>query len=95
MQSVVSLDTTDIYTDKKRPCAKLQEKTRNCVSMFRSLHETVDEVIEIGKPEGFTPKEIGQFIRNDNNKLWCSVSIHNISQYHDNRVTVGIRNANV
>ena len=43
----------------------LQEKIRNCVAIFRSLNETVNEVIEIGKSEGFTPKEIGQFIRQE------------------------------
>lgn len=67
MQSVVSLDTTDIYTDNKnkRPSAKLQEKIKTCVSMFRSLNETVNEVIALGQKEGFTPKEIGQFIRQE------------------------------
>jgi hypothetical protein len=51
--------------DKRQPSARLQEKIRNCVSVFRSLNETVNEVIEIGKSEGFTPKEIGQFIRQE------------------------------
>ena len=64
MQSVVTIDN-DIYTNKKRPSTRLQEKIRNCVSVFRSLNETVNAVIEIGKSEGLTPKEIGQFIRQE------------------------------
>jgi hypothetical protein len=60
LQSVVTIES-----NKKQPSARLQEKIRNCVSVFRSLNETVNEVIEIGKSEGFTPLEIGQFIRNE------------------------------
>lgn len=79
MQSVVSLDTTDIYTDKKRPSTKLQEKIKTCVSMFRSLNETVNEVIEIGKSEGFTPKEIGQFIRQE--MIKSGLSTRTVTRY--------------
>ncbi len=68
MQSVVSLDTTDIYTNKKRPPTKLQEKIKTCVSMFRSLNETVNEIIAFGQKEGFTPKEIGPFIQEEMTK---------------------------
>ena len=59
------VSTTLESKDKRQPSARLQEKIRNCVSVFRSLNETVNEVIEIGKSEGFTPKEIGQFIRQE------------------------------
>ena len=59
------VSTTLEFKDKRQPSARLQEKIRNCVSVFRSLNETVNEVIEIGKSEGFTPKEIGQFIRQE------------------------------
>ncbi len=79
MQSIVSLDTTDIYTDKKRPSTKLQEKIKTCVSMFRSLNETVNEVIEIGKSEGFIPKEIGQFIRQE--MIKSGLSTRTVTRY--------------
>jgi hypothetical protein len=46
----------------KRPSAKLQEKIRACDLTLRSVNAMVNEVIEIGKSEGFTPKEIGNFI---------------------------------
>lgn len=59
------VSTTLESKDKRQPSARLQEKIRNCVSVFRSLNETVNEVIEIGKSEGFTPKEIGQFVRQE------------------------------
>jgi len=52
-------------SNDKRPSAKLQEKIRACASAFRSLNVIVNEVIEIGKSEGFTPKEIGNFIREE------------------------------
>lgn len=52
-------------SNDKRPSAKLQEKIRACASTFRSLNAIVNEVIEIGKSEGFTPKEIGNFIREE------------------------------
>jgi hypothetical protein len=79
MQSVVSLDTTDIYTDKKRPSARLQEKIRNCVSMFRSLNETVNEVIALGQKEGFSSKEIGHFIREE--MLKSGLSRRTVTRY--------------
>jgi hypothetical protein len=78
MQSVVAIDN-DIYTNNKRPSAKLQEKIKNCVSMFRSLNETVNEVIEIDKSEGFTPKEVGQFIREE--MLKSGLSRRTVSNY--------------
>jgi hypothetical protein len=62
MQSVVAIDRDG---ERRQPSERLQEKIRNCVSVFRSLNETVNEVIEIGKSEGFTPKEIGHFIRQE------------------------------
>jgi hypothetical protein len=61
----LQLVSTTLESKDKRPSARLQEKIRNCVSVFRSLNETVNEVIEIGKSEGFTPKETGQFIRQE------------------------------
>jgi hypothetical protein len=78
MQSVVTIDN-DIYTNKKRPSTRLQEKIRNCVSVFRSLNETVNAVIEIGKSEGLTPKEIGQFIRQE--MIKSGVSRSTVTRY--------------
>jgi hypothetical protein len=52
-------------SNDKRPSAKLQEKIRACASTFRSLNAIVNEVIEFGMSEGFTPKEIGNFIREE------------------------------
>ena len=60
-QLVVAIGTTT--NNNKRPSASLEEKIRNCVSVFRSLDETVNVVIELGQKEGFNPKQIGQFIR--------------------------------
>ena len=47
-QSIVTTSTTTEYTDsnKRKPSARLQEKIKNCASMFRSLNETVNEVIQ-------------------------------------------------
>ena len=52
-------------SNDKRPSAKLQEKIRACASTFSSLNAIFNEVIEIGKSEGFTPKEIGNLIREE------------------------------
>jgi len=61
----VESDNAVKLSNDKRPSPKLQEKIRECVSIFRSANAIVDEVIEIGKSEGFTPKEIGNFIREE------------------------------
>jgi hypothetical protein len=58
-----------IQTNDKRPSAKLQEKIIACVSTIRSLNAMVNEVIEIGKSEGFTPKEIGNFIHEEMHRI--------------------------
>ena len=67
---VVTIDRNN--DSGKRPSAKLQEKIRTCVSMFRSLNETVNEIVELGRNEGFSPKEIGQFIREETLKSGLS-----------------------
>jgi hypothetical protein len=43
------VNTTLESKDKRQPSARLQEKIRNCVSVFRALNETVNEVIEIDR----------------------------------------------
>lgn len=63
MQVVTALDSSK--DKEKRPSVHLWEKIKSCVSMFRSLNETVNEVIELGRKEGFSPLEIGQFIRTE------------------------------
>lgn len=66
-------------SNDKRPSAKLQEKIRACASAFRSLNAIVNEVIEIGKSEGFTPKEIGNFIREE--MLRSGLSRRTVTRY--------------
>jgi hypothetical protein len=61
----VETDNAVKLSNDKRPSAKLQEKIRACVSIFRSANAIVNEVIEMGKSEGFTPKEIGNLIREE------------------------------
>jgi len=63
----------------KRPSAKLQEKIRACASTLRSVNAIVNEVIEIGKSEGFTPKEIGNFIREE--MLRSGLSRRTVTRY--------------
>lgn len=47
----------------RKPSARLYEKIKSCASAFRSLADAVNDVIKLGQSEGFTPLEIGQFIR--------------------------------
>jgi hypothetical protein len=70
--STTTIDTTTIENKRKQPSARLQEKIRNCVSMFRSLRDTVNEIIAVGAEEGFTPKEIGIFVRQEMEKAGLS-----------------------
>jgi hypothetical protein len=66
-------------SNDKRPSAKLQEKIRACASAFRSLNDIVDEVIEDGKSEGFTHKEIGNLIREE--MLRSGLSRRTVTRY--------------
>lgn len=63
----------------RQPSTELQEKIKLCVSAFRSLNETVQEVIDLGQKEGFSTKEIGQLIRNEMTK--AGLSRMTISRY--------------
>jgi hypothetical protein len=48
-----------------QPSTQLRDKIKSCASAFRSLSVVVNEVIELGKNEGFSPKDIGNFIREE------------------------------
>jgi hypothetical protein len=82
-QNEMQVDETDNavkqLSNDKRPSAKLQEKIRACVSTFRSLNAIVEEVIEDGKSEGFTPKEIGNIIREE--MLKSGLSRRTVTRY--------------
>jgi hypothetical protein len=60
-----STSTIQLQNQQKQPSEKLIEKIKFCASAFKSLTVTVNELIELGKEEGFTPKEIGNFIREE------------------------------
>jgi hypothetical protein len=50
---------------EKAPSKKLKEKIHACISSFQKLGTAINEVLEQGRKEGFTDKEIGKMIRNE------------------------------
>jgi hypothetical protein len=59
------MSTIQLQEQNKQPSAKLQEKIKSCAQAFRSLKDIVNELIDLGREEGFEPLEIGQLIRQE------------------------------
>lgn len=64
---------------QKQPSLRLQEKIKDCALAFKSLNVVVNEVIELGKSEGFTPKAICEFIREE--MLKSGLSRRTVTRY--------------
>ena len=56
--------TTEILT-LKQPSDRLKQAINNCSLGFKKLADAIHEALELGKQEGFSPKEIGKMIREE------------------------------
>ena len=54
--------TTEILTIRQ-PSDRLKQAINNCSLGFKKLADAIHEALELGKLEGFSPKEIGKMIR--------------------------------
>lgn len=54
--------TTEILTIRQ-PSDRLKQAINNCSLGFKKLADAIHEALELGKQEGFSPKEIGKMIR--------------------------------
>jgi hypothetical protein len=64
---------------EKAPSKKLKEKLHACASSFQKLGNAVNEVLEQGRQEGFTDREIGQMIREE--MLRAGLTRQTVSNY--------------
>jgi hypothetical protein len=56
--------TTEILA-LKQPSERLKQAINNCSLGFKKLADAIHEALELGKQEGFSPKEIGKMIREE------------------------------